>query len=124
KPAGPGTIVVTDAAGKEQKVKSWSFTAGTRRLGWLAPAADDKDKGSEEKGGKPAARKAAGPEALVVRDELKIHFLAGVVTLVPVERLRSVEFDNDKETMTARAATGAKADEDAVLTGTTAYTGI
>jgi hypothetical protein len=121
KPAEPGTIVVTDAAGKEQKVKSWSFTAGTRRLGWLAA---DKDEGAEGKGGKAKGKKPAGPEALVVRDELKIHFLAGVVTLVPVDRLRSVEFDSEKETMTVRAAADPKAEDDAVLTGTTAYKGI
>ncbi|MFO0844597.1 MAG: hypothetical protein U0797_19735 [Gemmataceae bacterium] len=109
KPAAPGTLLITDAAGKEHKVTGWTFTAGTRRLGWLVPA--DKAKG-----------KKAGPEALAVRDELKFNYLAGVVTLVPLDRLRSVRFEDEK--MTVRAATGPKDEEDAVLVGTSAYKGI
>src|SRR4051812_23499444 len=38
-PAEPGTLVVIDAAGKEQKIKAWKFTAGVRALGWLATRA-------------------------------------------------------------------------------------
>jgi hypothetical protein len=109
KAAGPGTLVIVDAGGKENKVTGWRFTAGTRRLGWLAPADKAKDK-------------KAGPEALVVRDELKFNFLAGVVTLVPLDRVRSVRFEDEK--MTVRAASGPKDEEDAVLVGTTAYKGI
>ena len=30
--------VVVDANGKEHKLKTWKFTAGTRHLSWLAPA--------------------------------------------------------------------------------------
>jgi hypothetical protein len=108
-PPRSGTLVIVDAAGKEQKVTGWRFTAGTRRLGWLAAAGAAKDK-------------AAGPEALVVRDELKFHFLAGVVTLVPVDRLRSIRFEDEK--MTVRAAAGPRSEDDAVLVGTTAYKGI
>lgn len=106
KPAPPGTLVVVDGGGKEHKLKSWKFTAGVRRLGWLA---DDK---------------SAGPEALVVREERKINFLAGVTTLVPLDRIRAVTFDEDGRTMTVRAATGGKPEEDATLLGTTAYKGI
>jgi hypothetical protein len=108
-PAGPGTLLITDSAGKEHKVTGWTFTAGTRRLGWLAPPDKAKDK-------------KAGPEALAVRDELKFNYLAGVVTLVPLDRLRSVRFEEEK--VTVRAATGPKDEEDAVLVGTTAYKGI
>jgi hypothetical protein len=137
KPAEPGTLLLIDGAGKEQKIKSWKCTGGTRRLSWLAPAAkaeartekekpDDKDKpaAKDKSAGKPPARPAAvGPEALVVRDELKIHFLAGVTTFVPLDGIRSIAFDNEKETMTVRVAVGPK-EEEVTLTGTTAYKGI
>ncbi len=118
-PPNSGTLVVTDAAGKEHKVSGWSLTAGARPLGWLAPPAKDGD-GK----GKAKEKAAAAPQALVVREELKIHYLAGVLTLVPLERVRSVTFDKDKETMTVRVAVSDKPEEDAVLTGTTAYRGI
>jgi hypothetical protein len=118
KPAVPGTLVIIDAAGKEQKLKAWKFTAGTRRLGWLAPAekapAGEKDKA-------PPRKPPAGPEALELRAEMKIEYVEGVLTLVPLDRLRSLDYDNDKETVTARVATGPKADADEVLTGTTKY---
>jgi hypothetical protein len=121
KPAGPGALLLIDAGGKEQKLQTWKFTAGVRRLSWLAPAraepkpAKDKDKAPE---------RPAGPEALVIRAEAKIHFLAGVTTLVPLDRIRSVAFDKAKETMTVRVATGPKAQDEATLSGTTAYKGI
>jgi hypothetical protein len=114
KPAEPGTLTVVDVAGKEHRLKAWRFVEGTQRLGWLAPA---KKPGAE--GDAPA-----GPEALVVRDETKIHFLAGVVTLVPLDRLRTVAFDAEKETMTVRSSTGPKETDAQVLTGTTSYKGI
>jgi hypothetical protein len=116
--AGAGALVVLDAADREHKVTGWSLTAGTRPLSWLAPAAKDGDDKGKAKG------KRAAPMALVIREELKIHFLAGVVTLVPLDRVRSISFDKEKETMTVRAATSAKPEEDVVLTGTTAYRGI
>jgi hypothetical protein len=119
KPAEPGTLIVIDPAGKEQKLKAWKFTAGVTRLSWLAPA--DKSKEKDEKKARPAA---AGPEALAIREEAKIKFLAGVMTLVPLDRVRAVTFDSDKQTMTVRAATSGKPEEDVTLTGTTAYKGI
>jgi hypothetical protein len=128
KAAEPGTLVVIDSAGKEQKIKAWKFTSGVRRLGWLAtqkanepPPETDKGK---EKGPRPLAPTEDGPPALVVRDETKIHFLAGVTTLVPIERIRSISFDNDKERMTVRVAVSAKPEDDVTLEGTTAYKGI
>jgi hypothetical protein len=33
-----GAVVLIDAAGKERKIAAYRITAGTRRLGWLAPA--------------------------------------------------------------------------------------
>ena len=123
KPAEPGTLVILDAAGKEQKLKTWKFTTGTRRLGWLAPAGEKApDKGpAGEKDVAPRRKPPAGPEALELRAEMKIEYVEGVLTLVPLDRLRSLDYDNDKETVTARVATGAKPDADEVLTGTTKY---
>jgi hypothetical protein len=132
KPAEAGTLVLVDSAGKEQKIKAWKFTAGVRRLAWLAPSDKPETKPAKEKSGDkekgvgkvPAKAAAVGPEALVVRDELKIHFLAGVTTFIPLDRIRSIRFDSDKETMTVRIATGPKEEDDVTLTGTTAYKGI
>src|SRR5712692_1347230 len=65
KPAEGGTLVVIDSAGKEQKLKTWKFVHGTQRLAWLAPAkAKDKDAKDPDK-----SKPAAGPEALLVREE-------------------------------------------------------
>lgn len=105
----PGHLQVVDAAGKPQQVKTYRITGGVRPLAWLAAA--DKDK-------------ATAPLALTVRAERKFHFLAGVTTLVPLDRLRSVEFDAETELMTVRVATGGQEADDAVLVGTTAYKGI
>jgi hypothetical protein len=122
KPAEPGTLVVLDTSGKEQKLKAWKFTAGTRRLGWLAPAADKAPEKAPGEGPRAARRKPpAGPEALELRAEMKIEYAEGALTLVPLDRLRSLDFDNEKETVTARVATGPKADGDVMLTGTTKY---
>jgi hypothetical protein len=118
KPAEPGTLVVLDTAGKEQKLKAWKFTAGTRRLGWLAPAAGKAPAEKSEEGKQAPRGKAppAGPEALELRAEMKIEYVEGVLTLVPLDRLRSLDYDNDKETVTARVA-----GSDEVLTGSTKY---
>ncbi len=116
KPAEPGTLVVLDAAGKEQKLKAWKFTTGTRRLGWLAPAAEKAPAG--EKDAPPRRQPPAGPEALELRAEMKIEYAEGALTLIPLDRLRSLDYDNDKETVTARVAVGGS---DEALTGTTKY---
>ena len=106
-----GAVLVVDAGGKERKIAAYRITAGTRRLGWLAPA----KKGDKEK---------SGPEAFVVRDDVSIRFLEGVVTLVPLAQLRAVRFDAEKGTMTAVVAVGPKAEDDVSLTGTSKYKGI
>jgi hypothetical protein len=112
-PAGTALVVV-DAAGKEQKLKSWKFVGGTRRLGWLAPAA--------RPGEKPAAD--AGPQAVEFRDEHSTTLKNGVLTLLLPEHLRSLEYDGEKQTVTANVFAGEKADGDQTLTGTTKYQGI
>jgi hypothetical protein len=147
KPAEAGTLIVIDSAGKEQKLKSWKFVGGVKALPWLAPEkvpgkeaekepakekAPAKEK-VESRDRKKAPRRAPaeeedatpkGPLALAVRDETKIHFAEGVLTLVPLSRIRTIEFDNEAETMTVRVAVTDKPDADVTLTGTTAYKGI
>ncbi|HEY7310855.1 MAG TPA: hypothetical protein VH643_15940 [Gemmataceae bacterium] len=119
KPAEPGTLVVVDASGKEQKLKAWKFIEGVRRLGWLAkPAAPDKEKKDAPKD-KREAPADKGPEALVLRTETTIKYAEGVLTLIPLSQLHSLDFDNEMDTATARAAAGA--DNIETLTGTTKY---
>jgi hypothetical protein len=109
KPAEEGTLIVVDAAVKEQKLKAWKFSAGTRRLTWLAD------------GKAPDAKAPAGPEALEFLQAEEVKYLPAVLTLIPLDRLRSIDFDNEKETMTVRVATSDKPDADEVLTGATKY---
>jgi hypothetical protein len=127
KPA-EGVLVVVDAAGKEQKLKGWEFVAGTRRLSWLAPAAPAKEGAGEPKEGEepkgPARPKApAGPEALEFREENSTDFREGILTLIPLDRIRSIDYDeNDK--VSVHVATGPGAGDEEVLTGTTKYRGV
>jgi hypothetical protein len=124
KPADAGALVVLDAAGKEQKLKTWKFSAGTRRLGWLAPhqaeEKPDPKKPPRKDGEEDRPEKVpAGPEALEVRPETEIKFADGVLVLVPLDRLSAVDFDSDAETMTVKAVTVDGKEE--TLTGTTKY---
>src|SRR5262245_44898200 len=74
KPAEGAPLIVIDANGKEQKLKTWKFTTGTRPISWLAPPApkngDDPKDGDAKDGPKDGKAKgkprqpAAGPEAL------------------------------------------------------------
>lgn len=129
-PPPPATtgLVVVDAAGKEQKLKSWKFVAGTRHLGWLAPApARDKDDKPPEKPARAGAKPqpvAAGPEAVEFRDENSTTLKNGVLTLLLPQHLRSLQYDGEKQTVTAHVAAGEKADADLAFTGPTKYQGI
>lgn len=119
RPAEPGTLVVVDSAGKEQKLKTWKFSEGIRRLSWLAkPAAPDKEKkdAPKEKRATPAEN---GPEALALRAESAIKYAEGVLTLIPLTQLRSLDYDNDMDTVTARVSAGAENVEK--VAGTTKY---
>jgi hypothetical protein len=122
KPAEAGTLVLVDSAGKEHKIKKWKFTAGVRRLSWLAGA----DKPKDKDGAKDAKARAVppGPEAFVLREGEKIVLVEGVLTFVPLDRLRSLEFDAAEKTVKARVATSDKPEDDLVLTGTTRFAGI
>src|SRR5262249_35805404 len=88
--------------------------AGTRRLGWLAPAPKEGDD-------KP--KTPAGPEALEFRDENSTNFQEGVTTLIPLDRIRSIDYD-DNDTVTVRVAAGDKPDADELVKGTTKYRGV
>jgi hypothetical protein len=109
KPADKGDLIIVDAAGKEQKAKTWKFEVGVRRLGWLA----DKDHGDK-----------TGPEALEFRDDDSTNYEEGIVTLVPLDRIQEVEFDNDKDVETVKALVGPKAEDVESLTGPTKFKGI
>lgn len=129
RPAPAEALVVIDSAGKEQAVKAWKFVLGTRRLSWLAPAAlvappaevKDKTPGAGAKAKLPAL--PVGPEALEMRDEKSTDFVTGITLLVPLEHIRSIDYDNDQKTVTVRVAAGAKPDETAAIKGSTKYRG-
>jgi hypothetical protein len=118
-PPAPSLILV-DANGKEPKLKSWKFVAGTRRLAWLAPAAPPKDKDEKPDKPQPVER---GPEAVEFRDENSTNLIEGVLTLLLPEHLKSLDFDDEKHTATAKISLGEKPDGDLTLTGSTEYKG-
>jgi len=117
-------LVVIDGAGKEHKLKAWKITAGTRPLGWLAaPQPEPADKKEPAKG-KDRPRPATGPEALAFREENSTNFVDGILTLIPLDRIRSIDYDPDTDGVSVTVATGDTKDGDVVLKGTTKYRGI
>jgi hypothetical protein len=84
KPSNSEAIIV-DSSGKEIALKKWHISAGTRKLAWL------------EKDG-------AAPEALAFRETNSTLFKDGVVTLIPLDRLESLTYDVEKQTVTAKVA--------------------
>jgi hypothetical protein len=118
KPGG-GELIVIDNAGKERKLKQWKFVTGTRHLSWLAEPGQAPQ---PEVKGKAAVRKAVGPEALEFTEGKTTPLQKPVLTLVPLAHIRSIDFDNDKKTVTLRVAKTADSDE--VLHGVTGYVGI
>jgi hypothetical protein len=124
-----GTIVIIDSKGKENKLKSWEIVTGTRRLGWLAPPEKEPeekkpaDKGDTDNPPKRAPRPVArGPEALSFRDENSTGYVNGVLTLIPLDTIRQLDYDNEEHKVTVKVA-GAKAEDDVTLTGTTKFAG-
>lgn len=107
-------LTIVDAAGKEHKVKAWTFVLGTRKLGWLAP--------EPPADAPPPTRPTApvGPEAFVFRDDNSTNFVNGILTLIPVESLRAVEFDAEMQTATVKVAITGESGEES-QTGTTKY---
>ncbi len=132
-PAKTEPIVVVDGNGKELKIKGYKITAGTRHLGWLAPAdkappepkKDDKAPKDPPKGkAAPLPKPSAGPEALEFREEHSTNLREGIMTLVPLDRVRGLDYDADTQTVTLNVATSDKKEADDVLKGTTKYVGI
>jgi hypothetical protein len=126
KPAEPGSLIIIDANGKEQKLKAWTFAVGTRHLTWLAPATapeEPKDKKDKAKSPEPKKATPAGPEALEFRDDHSTDLARGILTLIPLDRLRSIDYDNEKQIVTVRVATSDKPEEDLILKGTTKFAG-
>jgi hypothetical protein len=123
KPAENGTLTVIDHAGKEHKLKTWKFVRGTRRLSWMAPpgAPAKKDKDKDDKGNE--VKGPAGPEALEFREEKSTDYQEGIMTFVPLDWIRSIEFDNDKRTVTLSVAGKDKEADPEVLKGSTKYAG-
>jgi hypothetical protein len=80
-----GEAVLVDAAGKEVTLKKWHISAGTRKLAWL------------EKDG-------VAPEALAFRETNSTLFKDGVITLIPLDRLESLTYDAEKQTVLAKVA--------------------
>jgi hypothetical protein len=122
-PAGGGVLVIVDGTGKEHKIKAWKFSAGTRHLSWLAPAAAEDPK--EKLPAKPAPSKArppAGPEALEFREEHSTTFKEGVLTLVPLSQIKAIEYDEVKKSVLVKYLNGDGKED--TLSGTTKYIGI
>lgn len=105
KPADP--VVLVDSAGAEVKLSGVKWTAGTRRLAWLA----------DPKGTPDDAKK--GPLALEVREPHSTTYQKGITTLIPVASVGSVRYEADPPQLTV-AVKGLAAP----VTGTLQYRGI
>src|SRR5262245_23316525 len=120
-------LIVVDAKDKQHRIKTWKFADGTRRLSWLVATEkkepdrkEDKDDPSAPRARqRPQRNQAAGPEALVFREDASTDYANGVLTFIPLENLRGMDFDAEKKSMTVRVATSDKIDKDVVLTGPT-----
>jgi hypothetical protein len=80
-----GEAVLVDSAGKEVTLKKWHISSGTHKLTWL------------EKDG-------IAPEALAFRESNSTLFKDGVITLIPLDRLESLTYDVEKQTVQAKVA--------------------
>ena len=124
KAASGNVMTILDAKGNERKLTKWKFLEGTRELTWLAPKAAPKN-GEEKKEGEdkqpaPAPEKPKGPDALIFREKNSTNFKEGILTLVPLSSLRSLTYDYEEKTATAKVATSEKAEDDITLTGSAA----
>lgn len=79
------SAVVTTVDGAELKPTGVKFTAGTRRLAWLANPNGVTE--SEKK----------GPLALEVREPDSTTYAKGVLTLIPIAHLESALYDYEKQ---------------------------
>lgn len=123
KAATGNVMTIIDASGKERKLTKWTFIEGTHELTWLAPkAAPEKEEDKKEEPGakKPAPAQPKGPEALSFREKNSTGFKEGILTFVPLSSLRSITYDYEGKTATAKVATSEKEEDDVVLTGSAA----
>lgn len=113
-------LTLTDVNDKKHKVTEWTWKSGTRRLSWLAED-EGKPKDKPKKG-----KQAVGPEAFVLREvssQPKNVYVNGVLTLIPLDRLRSLSIDVDKKMLSVKAATGEKENEEVSLEGSIKFEG-
>ena len=105
-------LTVIDRDSKEHKLKDWRFVTGTRKLSWLAPADKEPVKGRKSP--------PAGPEVFVV-SEGEYFYKKRVLTFVPIESVRSFEFEPAEKKLTIRVVVGAKEEDDVKLEVVTGY---
>lgn len=117
------TLVIIDANGKEQKLKNWEFVEGVQSLSWLTKP---KPKVEPKEGEKPKdTPKEEGPKALIFREEKSTLFVDGILTLIPLESIRSLSYDYENKKATVNVAVSDKEEDDVVLTGSAGeYKGI
>ena len=103
KAGGAGILTVIDGAGKEIQLKNWRFTNGTRALN-------------------PTGKGKTGGEFLEFREEKSTVYQNGILTLVPLASIRTIDYDASKKavTVTLLGPDG----KDITLAGTTKYVGI
>ena len=113
-------LVVIDSAGKEQKLTKWKITQGVRHLGWLGDAGGAQETEAPAKG-KKGHGPSVGPRAFVMLEDSGTSWQKCIMTYIPLESIRSIDFDNAKESMTVHVATNAKPADDITLRGPTGY---
>ena len=95
------------------RLKDAHFSAGTRRLSWLAV---------DDASAKTKAKAPAGPEYLEFREDKTPMYTDDIVTYIPVASLQQLEYDHDKRL--ARATIKQAGDMDVTLIGPTKFANI
>jgi hypothetical protein len=135
-PKQPTGVTIIDGSGKELKLTSWRFTAGTKHMSWLAAAGEveaktvvkeqDKGKGGKKGTAPKTSAPAVGPEALEFTEgnDLKVAPLKkAVLSYIPVASIRSIDFQSKKDFVTVRVVKSDKEIDDEILYGLTGYAG-
>ena len=111
KPKSHSQLIVPPASGDgKTKLDDWRFTTGTR------PFSITGDVPMKAKGG------AAGSEYLEFREEKSTTYQNGILTLIPVESIRTMDFDRDKKAVSVIVATAGDGAD--TLIGSTKFLGI
>jgi hypothetical protein len=90
------SLTLINAAGREEKLLSWQFTAGTRKLSWL--------------GGAPA---------LEFRGDGSTNYVDGILTLIPLASVKAITYDTDKKSVSVTALAAGPKEE--TLLGSTKF---